>query len=207
MHKKLHVRTRKWIMEQGVYIKNDRSRMFTALAIEQWPRHVYLPKINHVPAGSLQLNPKIEIDNLSVITTICQQGSLPKDTLQIVEMLSAASCQTSGYIFVTGANNYEQSCVSDELDSEINDANGVHKQKIKSHKQIGKHMILLKPERLTQVKPQGTLYTELRTYCPKRQRNRVNLANISLKYNNLLKVPSNKNLKLTTKRMKMKSII
>ena len=63
---------------KAVLIKNDRSRMFTALAIEQWPRHVYLPKIYHVPGGSLQLNPKFEI---SVITTISQQGSLPDDTL------------------------------------------------------------------------------------------------------------------------------
>ena len=136
------LRTRQWIMEQGVSkscLECDRSRMFTALAIEQLPRHVYLPKIYHVPGGSLQLNPRIEIDSLSVITTISQQGSLSDDTLQIGEMLSAASCQTSGYIFVTGANNYEQSCVSDELDSEINDVNVDDKQTENGKTQTNRH--------------------------------------------------------------------
>ena len=147
MQKKM--RTHQWILAHSVsrdILKYGRS--IRALTIELLPRSISLPRYFHtVPGGSLRWNANIEIDMLSDISTTetdrvsdismteidrfsdisttSQQGSLPDDSSNRVEELSAASClasESSGYLIVTGKANInldnEQSIDSGKFVSE-----------------------------------------------------------------------------------------
>ena len=55
-----------------------------------------------VQEGRFRCNVHNEIERMSVFSTDGQQGCLHADTSEGVEMLTAASCQSSGYLFITG---------------------------------------------------------------------------------------------------------
>ena len=124
-------RIHQWIVDQSVsrdVIKYDLG--IKAHTIELLPSAISDP-YHSVPGGSLRCFANNEIDRISVISTVSQQGSLPADTSEGAERLSAASCPTSGYLFVKGEGNEnwdsEQSVDTGKCVSKANDDDFVYK--------------------------------------------------------------------------------
>ena len=113
-------RIEQWIVDQTVsreMLKDDPG--IKAFVFEILPRTVSVPKYYHSVPGSLRFNVNDEMDRFSDISMVSVQGSLPFDTSERAEMLSAASCPTSGYLFVRGENGeIAQSVETCELHSE-----------------------------------------------------------------------------------------
>lgn len=128
-------RIKQWVVDQNVsaagsnHCTGIRTLVFDLLSQTFNKPRCKAPYYYSVP-GSLRYDEKEENDRFSVVSMISNQGSLPVDTLDENEMMiSAASCTTSGYLFVTNdaqnVTEYLTSADNSELQSVSNEVNMV----------------------------------------------------------------------------------